>query len=213
MRAIGSRQAPLSLLQVVDRKGTRLALDDEVGLMTTANGASSFALTEAALALGDRRLVWQDGSYDHAALHTFLGHWIYRDQNLTDLLIPAVWGGVGVCLAGLLLAIPRDLARSRERRHGRRLRGPELVTPRDSPARPRRRHRVPAAAALRLLDTLRAHPAPTESRHFLLMGDTGTGKHPSSPAVATSSGPRRDRHRLRPGREYTPESTRPNGAT
>src|SRR4029077_16575378 len=115
---------------VLDRTGSRrLALDDEVQPSPNAGGETTFALTEAAVHIGDRRLIWQDGSYDHAALHTFLRHWIYRDQTLTNLLIPAVWGGVGVCLAGLLLAIPRALARSRERRHGRRLRAPELVTP------------------------------------------------------------------------------------
>jgi hypothetical protein len=165
------------LLQVVDRKGSRLALDDEVRQMATAAGESTFELTEAALALGDRRLLWQAGSYDHAKLHAFLGHWIYRDQTLTDLLIPAVWGGVGVFIAGLLMAIPRDLARTRERRHGRRLRGPELVTPAQFNRRTRadgigfaqQRRFVFWTPCVRV-------PRRIESSHFLIVGDTGTGK-------------------------------------
>jgi hypothetical protein len=165
------------LLQIVDRKGSRLAIDDEVRPMATAAGESTFELTEAALALGDRRLLWQDGSYDHAKLHAFLRHWIYRDQTLTDLLIPAVWGGVGVFIAGLLMAIPRDLARTRERRHGRRLRGPELVTPAQFNRRTRadgigfaqQRRFVFWTPCVRV-------PRRIESSHFLIVGDTGTGK-------------------------------------
>ena len=33
------------------------------------------------LRIGGRRLVWRDASYSHAALHAFLGRWIYRDQH------------------------------------------------------------------------------------------------------------------------------------
>jgi hypothetical protein len=74
--------------------------------------------------------VWQVRSYDHAKLHAALCEWIYRDQTLTDLAMPALWGSaaVFVFVVGLLIAIPKDLARARARRHGRRLKGPELVT-------------------------------------------------------------------------------------
>ena len=65
-------------------------------------------------------------------LHEFLGHWIYQDQTLTDFLRPALWGGLGVFFVGLLVAIPKDAARARERKEGRRLKGPELVTARSS---------------------------------------------------------------------------------
>ena len=70
------------------------------------------------------------GVYDNAKLHEFLGHWIYRDQTLTDLLRPGLWGGLGVFLVGLVVAIPKDAARARVRKEGRRLKGPELVTAR-----------------------------------------------------------------------------------
>src|SRR5437773_87397 len=50
------------LLQVLDRTGSRLALDDEVRPVTTASGETTFALTEAAMHIGDRQLVWQDAS-------------------------------------------------------------------------------------------------------------------------------------------------------
>jgi len=80
--------------------------------------------------IGDLKLEWQRGRYDNAKLHEFLGHWIYQDQTLTDLAKPAPWGGLGVLLVSLVVAIPRDGARRRKRKHGRRLKGPELVTAR-----------------------------------------------------------------------------------
>ncbi len=94
----------------------------------TEKGESTFALTEEALKIGDLKLEWQRARYDNAKLHEFLAHWIYQDQTLTDLAKPALWGGLGVLLVGLVLAIPMDSARKRIRKHGRRLKGPELVT-------------------------------------------------------------------------------------
>jgi hypothetical protein len=167
------------LLQVVDGRSTRLALDDEVHPVTTATGETTFALTEAmaAVRLGDRRLVWQDAAYPHAALHAFLGRWIYRDQTFIDLIRPALWGGLGVFLMGLLIAIPTDVARARERRQGRRLKGPELVTA------PRFNRRY-GADGIGFVQQRRVGfrtpwvrvPRTIESSHFLIMGDTGTGK-------------------------------------
>jgi hypothetical protein len=165
------------LLQVVDAKGSRLALDDEVTPAPTEIGEPSFALTGAALRAGDRRLVWQDASYGHAKLYAFLRHWIYRDQTLTDLLRPAGWGILGVWLLGLGIALPMDLARAHERRHGRRLKGPELVTAR----RFNRRLRADGIGFVqqrRLLcrtPVVRV-PRAIESSHVLIMGDSGTGK-------------------------------------
>ena len=162
------------LLQVVDQKGSRLALDDDV--VTVGTGDTTYALTDAATRDGDRRLVWQSASYDHAKLHAFLGRWIYRDQTLTDLAKPALWGGLGVGLIGLLIAIPRDLGRARERRHGRRLKGPELVTAATFNRRYRAdgigfelTRRVGRGAHVRV-------PRAIESSHFLIVGDSGTGK-------------------------------------
>jgi hypothetical protein len=165
------------LLQVVDGKGSRLALDDEVHLITTPAGEATFALTEAAVRAGDRQLVWQDGSYNHAALHAFLGRWIYRDQAVLDLVRAAGWGGLGVLVAGLVIAIPADVARARERRHGRRLKGPELVTA----AQFNRRHHADGIGFVQERRVLRRTacvrvPRWIEARHFLMIGDSGTGK-------------------------------------
>ena len=83
------------LLQVVDRTGSRFALDREVRSVRTPTGEPSFALIETAVQMDVRRLVWHDQSYHHAKVHAFLGHWIYRDQSVWDLVRPAAWGGLG----------------------------------------------------------------------------------------------------------------------
>jgi hypothetical protein len=163
------------LLHVIDGKGSRLALDDEVRPVTTATGMMPFDLTEPAVRAGDRHLVWHEASYPHAALHAFLRRWIYREQAVTDLVSPGAWGGLGMFGVGILIAIPFDLARARERRHGRRLKGPELVTA----ARFNRRF---GADGIGFRQTgvgrtpwIRV-PRAIESSHFLIMGDSGTGK-------------------------------------
>jgi hypothetical protein len=134
-------------------------------------------LTDVALRIGDRRLVWRDASYSHAALHAFLGRWIYRDHTIAELLRPALWGGVVVLAGGLLVAVPKDVVRARDRRQGRRLKGPELV----SVSRFNRRYRADGIGFVQPPRTfLRSAwvrvPRAIESSHFLIMGDSGTGK-------------------------------------
>ena len=163
------------LLHVVDRTNTRLALDDEVAPGPPVAGVP-FRLTDAALRAGDRALVWHDDRYRHATLHAFLRHWIYRDQPVMDLIRSAAWSGLVVFAVGAVVAVPMDLARARARRHGRRLKGPELV----SIAHFNRRFRADGVG----FRQTRAHgrtgwlrvPRAIESSHFLIMGDSGTGK-------------------------------------
>src|SRR5260370_25995272 len=105
-----------------------MGLGAEVEPFVTEKGESTFTMTEAAMKTGDVKLEWQRSRYDNAKLYEFVGHWIYQDQTLTDLAKPALWGGLGVLFVGLVVAIPKDAARKRIRKHGRRLKGPELVT-------------------------------------------------------------------------------------
>jgi len=166
------------LLNAVDKKGSRLALDEEV----TETGNGGYALTDEAVQAGDQRLEWQRGQFDNAKMHAYLGHWIYRDQNFLDLVKPALWGGLGVLLVGLVVAIPKDAARKRERKEGRRLKGPELVSVREF----NRRNRTDGIGFVQQERTLKQKlfgqveslnlPRRAESSHILIMGDSGTGK-------------------------------------
>ena len=101
------------LVQVVDRTGSRLALDEELVSVTTAAGETSFALSDAAVKAGATRLVWQRQSYTHAALHAFLGRWIYHDQTLFDLVQPALWGAVALLLGGIIGARSQAIVHAR----------------------------------------------------------------------------------------------------
>ena len=179
--ALAFKTGRYRLLTVIDPKGSRLALDEEVQPFTEATDEVTFALSELGRQAGDRQVAWQDRSYDHAKLHDVLREWIYRDQNLLDLAKPALFGGLAVFGVGLLIAIPKDVARARARRHGRRLKGPELVT---AALFNRRTHadgigfvQVPSFAA-RVSGRRRwvRIPRHMESSHLLIMGDSGTGK-------------------------------------
>src|SRR2546425_4274123 len=126
--ALAFKTGQYRLLHVIDRRGSRLPLDEEVQPLTTATGETTFVLSDLGAQFGDLRLEWQGRSYDHARLHAALREWIYREQTLTDLATPALVGSLAVFAIGLVIAIPQDLARARARRNGRRLKGPELVT-------------------------------------------------------------------------------------
>jgi hypothetical protein len=195
------------LLEVETAAGFRIALDEEVEHVAERGADAGFRLTDAARAVGDRSLVWRDGSYSHAALAAFLARWIYREQTLAGLLQPAWWSGLAVLTLGLLVALPVDAARTRERRHGRRLKGPELV----SPARFTRRVRgdglvfVQQPRLLRRTPVVRI-PRALESSHILIIGDSGTGKSALIRQLLTQIEARGDTAIVYdPALEYTPQ--------
>ncbi|HKV27306.1 MAG TPA: type IV secretion system DNA-binding domain-containing protein [Candidatus Acidoferrales bacterium] len=178
---VGFKTGRYTLLDVEDRRGSRFALEEEVRPITTTSGGSDFALSEAGLRAGDRQLVFEHGQYDNAKLHAFFAHWIYRDQSLFTFMRPALWGGIGTFILFLLIAMPKDAVRTRARKVGRRLKGPELV----SVWRFNRRNRSDGIGfpqvqtfgqkMLGHKSVLRLARA-SEPSHILIMGDTGTGK-------------------------------------
>jgi hypothetical protein len=127
-----------TLLEVVTRKGSRLALDGDVVPAITEREEHNFALSKEAVKQGALRLESQRGYYNNAEMHAYLGNLIYQNQTLMDLIRPALWGGQVLFLAGLLPAIYLDSRHAHELRYGRSLRGPELVTV----AQFNRRHRA-----------------------------------------------------------------------
>jgi hypothetical protein len=179
--ALAFKTGRYHLLYAIDHSGRRLALDEEVQPIVTAANETTFTLSPTGTQAGDRGLAWQDVSYSHAGVHDLLGKWIYRDQTLTDLVMPAVWVSLAVFGVGLLGAIPKDIARARARRHGQRLKGPELVTA----ASFNRRTRAAGIGFVQVPGFIRRLfgrptwvrlPRAIESSHILIMGDSGTGK-------------------------------------
>ncbi|MGE3511201.1 MAG: type IV secretion system DNA-binding domain-containing protein [Vicinamibacterales bacterium] len=168
-----SRTGTYQLLQVTSGATTRFALNEEL----ERGRGDAVTLSEAARQSGARDVVWQRGSYRHDALHAFLRRWVYGDRSLRALAQPALWSAVAIAGPGLLLAIPIDVARARKRRHGRRLKGPELV----SVAAFNRRTRADGMGFLQRATRLGRPvwvriPRRLESSHLLVVGDSGTGK-------------------------------------
>jgi type IV secretory pathway TraG/TraD family ATPase VirD4 len=179
--SLGIRTGRYRVLAVVNRHGSRLAIDEDVVPVLTETGETTFALSDLAVQAKTGQRVWRDVFYNHAALHEQLRVWIYTDQSLMDLVRPSLVASLVVFILGLLLAVPKDLRRARARRHGRRLKGPELVSAwrfnwrmrgdgvalAQVPSVARRLIGLPPAVAI---------PRAIESSHLLIMGDSGTGK-------------------------------------
>ena len=116
-----------TLLQVVTRKRSRLALDNDVVPATSDSGENTFALTEEAAKHGALRLEFHRAHYNNAEMHAYLGRLIYQNQTLVDLVRPALWAGLVLFFAGLLPATYLDHKRSIVLRYGKRPRGRELM--------------------------------------------------------------------------------------
>jgi hypothetical protein len=172
------------LLYVVNTKGEwRLGSDGEIKPVTLANGTKTFALTKHARSEGLVKLELDDEVYNDQKLHAFLGHYIFGDQTLWDIVSYPAYGALIILFAGLFVAIPKDAARARVRREGRVISGPELVTIAEFNRRMKsdgvgfdhvqrgwfKRLCGKKVAQLRI-------PQDTEKLHFMVMGDTGAGK-------------------------------------
>jgi len=122
-------QTRYSLINGVTAKGVeRLALAGEVEGARDAQGQPVYVLTEQGRRNGLARLAWSTGLFTDRRLHEFLAHWIYQDQSVWNYIERPAYAAVGVFVLLLFFALPRDRARWLVRKHGRRLRGPELVT-------------------------------------------------------------------------------------
>ncbi len=166
-----------NVLILVSANGNRLAVDADV----IERGEYSFALSDQAIKSGALRVEWQSKAFENARLYALLRHLIYRDKSLLVLSKPAWLCAVFIFVSGLFLAIPKDLARARRLRNGRRLKGPDLVTT----AQFNRRNKSDGIGFQQQQNSMiplgrRSQsvriPRRIESSHILIMGDTGTGK-------------------------------------
>jgi hypothetical protein len=116
-----------TLLQIVTRKGSRLALDSDVVPVVAESGENTFALTGEALKHGAMRLEFRRSYCNNSEMHAYLGRWIYQNQNLMDLVRPALWAGLVLFFAGLLPATFLDRKRSNALHYGKKPSGPDLM--------------------------------------------------------------------------------------
>jgi len=132
-----------------------------------------FALTPQARQAGAVALKVETVHYGSAQMNQMLSEWIYEGQTPDDLIRPAWMGALGVFVLGLLIAIPRDRARVRMLNHGRRLKGPQMVTVKEF-------NQWSGGNGIGFATTKRGQtlsiPRAFESSHVMIMGDTGAGK-------------------------------------
>lgn len=109
--------------------------------------------------------------YDNGQFRAGLERALYGEALLRLFLWPLL-SGLAVLLTLLCVSIPKDLERSRSRRLGRRLKGPDLV----DASTFTRRLKADGVAFRQTAGPAVIIPRADENSHILLAGDTGTGK-------------------------------------
>jgi len=112
-------------------------------------------------------------SYVDARLRDFLRDLAYGGTSLFAFFRPPLIGGLVVFVLGLPLAVSMDVERQKRLRYGRRLKGPEMLTPRQF-------NRTVRGDGIGfktdgMKDMLRI-PLRAEAQHMQVIGDTGAGK-------------------------------------
>ena len=110
-----------------------------------------------------------------------LGHWIYQDQTLTDLVKPAVTGGLGIFASGAHRGDPKGCGpgqRTETRTGSQRARACDStgVQPKNHADGMGFLLEPNLAAKMTGRNRWLRIPRSVESSHFLIMGDSGTGK-------------------------------------
>ena len=174
MRPTGMYQ----LVYIADGKShSRLAMAADVSTAKTqqlSSGALPLALSDSALQNGFRYVFRElPHPYQNKELHIWLSHWIYADTSLSGLFAVPFDCGLMALVLQLPFAVRKDIRRRRELRYGRRLKGPVLATPRQFT-------KAVGGDGIGIITNgdkrpLRI-PRNAENKHFLLVGDTGSGK-------------------------------------
>lgn len=112
-------------------------------------------------------------SYRNAALHAYLERFVFRGHGVIGVFRWPLLGGLIVLIGLLPLATRKDVARLKELKYGRLLKGPMRVSPRAF-----NRAIRGDGVGFQTLETKRLMRIPrrTEGQHIELMGDTGAGK-------------------------------------
>lgn len=170
---------------------TRMALNREVVPVLPPPGASpktvAFALSDAAIHRSARRLEWRRMRFDDQPLNAWLKGWIYHGKSLWQLFRSPRYIILLALAVMLPFAIHKDATETRKRRRSRALKGANISTrskfhrhgrsytgvgwkTTNPPSLWERLFIDPAERMM--VRVARRH----EWEHFLIIGDTGTGK-------------------------------------
>jgi type IV secretory pathway TraG/TraD family ATPase VirD4 len=111
--------------------------------------------------------------YQNKVIHAWIAHWIYADVSLYDLFKLQLLFGLMAFVLQLPFSIHKDIERIKRLRYGRRLKGPVLVNAKEFTAAVSGNGIGIKTNDFKL--PLRI-PRDAENKHFLIVGDTGSGK-------------------------------------
>jgi hypothetical protein len=187
-------KARYTLLLGITAKGEQLLVTgDEIEAVKGQDGRYGYLLTDEGIKDGLKRLQWTTAVYNDRGLHGLMGSYVYQNQTLWDFVKRPAYLTAAFFVVLLFGAVPKDRARRMVWKFGRRLRGPELVTTAEFNEKLGRRKWLmtyfPDGIALvnlertwydNLLRRDRGRwvrvPREREAMHFLIVGDSGTGK-------------------------------------
>jgi hypothetical protein len=165
------------LLTVLGKQGpARYAGNDDVAnpAKQPGKGQLSLVLSPNGMAKGLIYVYQQPKtSYLNAPLYTYLQGTVYGGQNLWDIFQMPIFFGFAALLIQLPFSIRRDVARRKQMRYGRLLRGPERVDPKEFNKKVKG-----DGIGIKtddMTEMLRI-PAKAEAQHIQVIGDTGAGK-------------------------------------
>lgn len=183
-----------TLLEGVTAKGGRLFVTgDEIEAVKGQDGRYGYVLTDQGIKDGLVRLQWTTGMFNDRKLHEAMASYVYGSQTLWDFAKRPTYWTLAFFVMLLFIAVPKDRARRMVWKFGRRLRGPELVTTAEFNEKLGRKRWLrtyyPDGIAIvnlertwvdRLMRRDRGFwvrvPQEREAMHFLIVGDSGTGK-------------------------------------
>jgi len=122
-------------------------------------------------------------SYPNKVIHAWIAHWIYADVPPYKLFSMQFIFGALAFLLQLLFSIPKDIKRIKQLRYGRHLKGPVLVD-----AKSFNKAIEGTGIGITTNDSKLPSriPRDAENKHFLIVGDTGTGKTTALSAVRSA---------------------------
>ena len=193
-KASATAASRYTLLEAVVGKGQqRLVLNDEIEPVPDVDGRPGYRLTDEGVKDGISRLMWVTGVFNDRGLHRVMGEAVYDNIESWEFYRQPVYAAVAFFVLALFVAVPKDRARRMIWKHGRRLRGPELVSTSEFNEKLGKSKllttHLPDGIALineerswmdkimrKDLSRWARVPRDREAMHFLIVGDSGTGK-------------------------------------
>jgi Type IV secretion-system coupling protein DNA-binding domain len=174
-------------------KGQRLVLGDEIEAVPEPDGRPGYRLTDEGVKDGISRPTWVTGVFNDRGLHRVMSEAVYADHESWEFYRKPAYATLAFFVLALFVAVPKDRARRMIWKHGRRLRGPELVTTAQFNTKLGRSKGLMSYLPDGVMfineemswsDKLfhknasqwARIPREREAMHFLIVGDSGTGK-------------------------------------